>query len=334
MFLDFLKGLFSIDIGIDLGTANILIYVKGQGIVCSEPSVVAIRSDGTPLAFGAQAKMMLGKTPGEIKAIRPLKDGVIAYLDETQAMIKYFIKKVHNKHSFVAPRIVVAIPYGVTNVERKAVEESALAAGARKVFLIEEPRAAAIGAGLAVNEPRGSMIVDIGGGTTEVAILSLGGIVIANSIRYAGDKMDQHIMEFIRNEHNLLIGERTAEKIKIGVGSAFPLENEKEMEIRGREIVSGLPRNITINSEEIREALKTPINAILNAIKLTLEKTPPELSSDISEDGITIAGGGALLKGLDKKINDETHLEVKIAEDPLTCVVKGTGIVLDLLDNR
>ncbi len=332
MFLNFLKSLFSLDIGIDLGTANILVFVKGKGIVCSEPSVVATREDGSPIAFGAEAKMMLGKTPGEIKAIRPLKDGVIAYFEETEDMLKYFIRKVHNKHSFVAPRIVISIPYGITKVERKAVEEATLAAGARKVYLIEEPRAAAIGAGLAVNEPRGCMIVDIGGGTTEVAILSLGGIVIANSIRYAGDKMDQHIIEYIRNEHNLLIGERTAESIKLNIGSAFQLEEELTMDISGREIVSGLPRNITVRSEEIRQALTVPINAIVNIIKLTLEKTPPELSSDIAEDGIMIAGGGALIRALDKKINAETGLKVKIAEDPLTCVVKGTGKILETLD--
>ncbi|MCK5598509.1 rod shape-determining protein [bacterium] len=332
MFLNFLKSLFSLDIGIDLGTANILIYVKGKGIVCSEPSVVATRQDRSPLAFGAEAKMMLGKTPGEIKALRPLKDGVIAYFEETEEMIKYFIRKVHNKHSFVAPRIVISIPYGITMVEKKAVEDATLSAGARKVYLIEEPRAAAIGAGLAVNEPRGCMIVDIGGGTTEVAILSLGGIVIANSIRYAGDKMDQHIAEFIRSEHNLLIGERTSENIKITVGSAAALEEELTMDISGREIVSGLPRNISITSEEIRQALIPPVNNIINVIKITLEKTPPELSSDIAEDGIMLAGGGALLHGLDVKIFQETGLKVRIADDPLTCVVKGTGKVLETLD--
>ncbi|MCK4642059.1 rod shape-determining protein [Candidatus Calescamantes bacterium] len=332
MFLNFLKSLFSLDIGIDLGTANILIYVKGKGIVCSEPSVVATRQDRSPLAFGAEAKMMLGKTPGEIKALRPLKDGVIAYFEETEEMIKYFIRKVHNKHSFVAPRIVISIPYGITMVEKKAVEDATLSAGARKVYLIEEPRAAAIGAGLAVNEPRGCMIVDIGGGTTEVAILSLGGIVIANSIRYAGDKMDQHIAEFIRSEHNLLIGERTSENIKITVGSAAALEEELTMDISGREIVSGLPRNISITSEEIRQALIPPVTNIINVIKITLEKTPPELSSDIAEDGIMLAGGGALLHGLDVKIFQETGLKVRIADDPLTCVVKGTGKVLETLD--
>jgi rod shape-determining protein MreB len=332
MFLNFFKGLFSTDIGIDLGTANILIYVKGKGIVCSEPSVVANRADGTPFAFGAAAKMMLGKTPGEINAIRPLKDGVIAYFEETEEMIKYFIRRVHNKHSFVAPRIVISIPYGITKVEKKAVEDATIAAGARKVYLIDEPRAAAIGAGLAINEPRGCMIVDIGGGTTEVAILSLGGIVLANSIRYAGDKMDQHLIEYIRNEHNLLIGDRTAENIKINIGSAFPQEEEMEMDISGREIVSGLPRNVTIKSEKIRQALQPPITSIINIIKQTLEKTPPELSSDIAEDGIVIAGGGALLRDLDKRIEEETGLKVRVAKDPLTCVVKGTGIVLDSLD--
>jgi rod shape-determining protein MreB len=329
-------GLFRLsrDMGIDLGTANTLIYVRGKGIVMREPSVVAIKNDSTrqPLAVGDEAKQMIGRTPGNIVAIRPLKDGVIADFDITQTMMKYFIKKVFNKGSFVRPRIVVCYPSGVTQVEKNAIKEATSQAGAKDVYLLPEPMAAAIGAGLPVDEPTGSMIVDIGGGTTDVAIISLGGIVTSKSLRVAGDEMDQAIVTYIKREYSLMIGERTAEQIKIEIGSAFPEETEKTMEIRGRDLVSGLPKVLTITSTEVREALSEPVNAIIDAIKSTLEKTPPELAADIMDKGIMLTGGGALLNGLDKLIKKETDMAVNIADTPLDCVAIGAGKALDNID--
>ena len=321
------------DLGIDLGTANTLIYVKGEGIVLREPSVVAINKDTKKvLAVGTEAKEMIGRTPGNIVAIRPLKDGVIADFDVTQTMLKKFIEKVSHKGSFSSPRIVVCYPSGITEVEKRAIDEATKQAGARDVLLLEEPMAAAIGSGLPVNEPTGSMIVDIGGGTTEVAIISLGGIVTAKSLRIAGDDFDQAIISYIKKEYSLMIGERTAEKIKIELGSAFDLGEENSMEIRGRDLITGLPKVVLIKESEIREALREPINAIIEAIKTTLEKTPPELASDIIDKGITLAGGGALLRGIDDLIKAETHMPVHIAESPLDCVALGAGKALDTLD--
>lgn len=321
------------DLGIDLGTANTLIYVKGEGIVLREPSVVAINSDTKKvLAVGTEAKEMIGRTPGNIVAIRPLKDGVIADFDVTQTMLKKFIEKVSHKGSFTSPRIVVCYPSGITEVEKRAIDEATKQAGARDVLLLEEPMAAAIGSGLPVNEPTGSMIVDIGGGTTEVAIISLGGIVTAKSLRVAGDDFDQAIISYIKKEYSLMIGERTAEKIKLELGSAFDLGEENTMEIRGRDLITGLPKVVPIKESEVREALREPVNAIIEAIKTTLEKTPPELASDIIDKGITLAGGGALLRGLDKLITTETHMPVHIAESPLDCVALGAGRALDTLE--
>jgi rod shape-determining protein MreB len=321
------------DLGIDLGTANTLIYVKGEGIVLREPSVVAINSDTKKvLAVGTEAKEMIGRTPGNIVAIRPLKDGVIADFDVTQTMLKKFIEKVSHKGSFTSPRIVVCYPSGITEVEKRAIDEATKQAGARDVLLLEEPMAAAIGSGLPVNEPTGSMIVDIGGGTTEVAIISLGGIVTAKSLRVAGDDFDQAIISYIKKEYSLMIGERTAEKIKIELGSAFDLGEESTMEIRGRDLITGLPKVVIIKESEIREALREPVNAIIEAIKTTLEKTPPELASDIIDKGITLAGGGALLRGIADLIKAETHMPVHIAESPLDCVALGAGKALDTLD--
>lgn len=324
---------FSKDIGIDLGTANTLVHVKGKGIVLKEPSVVAIQRDtGAILAVGEEAKHMIGRTPGNIVAIRPLKDGVIADFDVTQAMLKHFISKTLKTKSFVKPRVVVGIPSGVTEVEKRAVIDATLQAGAREVYLIEEPMAAAIGAGLEVQEPTGNMVVDIGGGTTEVAIISLGGIVTSKSIRVGGDELDEAIMSYIKKEYNLMIGERTAEEIKITIGSAFPKPKEETIEVRGRDLVTGLPKTIKVNSEEIREALAEPVNSILDAIKVTLEKSPPELAADIMDRGIVMTGGGALLYGLDKLINHETGMPVHIAENPMECVALGTGKALEELD--
>jgi rod shape-determining protein MreB len=321
------------DLGIDLGTANTLIYVKGEGIVLREPSVVAINSDTKKvLAVGTEAKEMIGRTPGNIVAIRPLKDGVIADFDVTQTMLKKFIEKVSHKGSFTSPRIVVCYPSGITEVEKRAIDEATKQAGARDVLLLEEPMAAAIGSGLPVNEPTGSMIVDIGGGTTEVAIISLGGIVTAKSLRVAGDDFDQAIISYIKKEYSLMIGERTAEKIKLELGSAYDLGEENTMEIRGRDLITGLPKVVVIKESEVREALREPINAIIEAIKTTLEKTPPELASDIIDKGITLAGGGALMRGLDKLIMAETHIPVHIAESPLDCVALGAGKALDTLE--
>ncbi|MCC6152129.1 MAG: rod shape-determining protein [Candidatus Hydrogenedentes bacterium] len=329
-FLSYLPGLFSHDMGIDLGTANTLVYVKGQGIVLSEPSVVAINKDtGKVKAVGNEGKSMIGRTPGNIVAIRPMKDGVIADFEITEAMLRYFIQKVHNRSRLVMPRVAICVPSGITAVEKRAVTESASQAGAKKVFTIEEPMAAAIGAGLPVHEPQGCMIVDIGGGTTEVAVISLGGIVHVNSVRVAGDEMDQAIIQHLKRTYNMMVGERTAEEIKIAIGSAYPLKEEMEMQVKGRDQVMGLPKILTITSEEIREALREPVASIVNAVRVTLERTPPELSADIVDRGVVLAGGGALLRGLDQLLAKETGLHVTVAEDPLTAVVLGTGKYLE-----
>jgi len=327
-------GLFSIsrDMGIDLGTANTLVYVKGKGILLREPSVVAMNSiNKKVLAVGEEAKKMIGRTPGNIVAIRPMRDGVIADFDVTQIMLKKFISKVIGR-SFTSPRIIVCYPSGVTAVEKRAIDEAARQAGAKEVVLMEEPMAAAIGAGLPVDEPTGSMIVDIGGGTTEVAIISLEGIVTSKSLRVAGDDFDQAIINYIKKEYNLMIGERTAETVKMELGSAYETGEEKTMDIKGRDLVTGLPKTITITESQIRNALKETIASIIEAIKTTLEKTPPELAADIMEKGIMLAGGGALLRGLDKLINSETHMPVHIAESPLDCVALGAGKALDFFD--
>ena len=322
--------MFSKDIGIDLGTANTLVFMKGKGIVLREPSVVAVDvTTNKTLAVGTDAKDMIGRTPGSIVAVRPLKDGVIADFDITSDMLRYFIKKVIGGNTFARARVVICAPSGVTEVEKRAVDEAARQAGAKDAFLIEEPMAAAIGAGLPVAEACGSMVVDIGGGTSEVAVISFGGIVAARSVRVAGDKFDESIISFVKKKYNLLIGERTAEDIKITIGSAFPLDEETSMEIKGRNLVDGLPKNISVTSEEIREALKDPLASILEAIRNTLEKTPPELSADIIDHGITLTGGGALLKGIDKLIANETHMPVHIAENPLDCVADGAGRYLE-----
>ncbi len=330
MIFDYLLGLFSRDMGIDLGTANTLVYVKGQGIVLCEPSVVAIqKGTNMVLAVGNEAKRMLGRTPGSVVAIRPLQDGVIADFEITESMLRYFITKVHNRRTLVRPRVIVAIPSGITEVEKRAVKDSAEHAGAREVYLIEEPMAAAIGVGLPVVEPAGNIIIDIGGGTTEVAVISLAGIVCSKSIRVGGDEMDDAIIQYLKRAYNLMVGERTSEDIKIKIGSAYPLTEEMTMEVKGRDLVAGLPKTITITSEEIRESLSEPVAGIVEAVKVTLEQTPPELSSDIVDRGLVLAGGGALLRGIDKLISEETNLPVHIAEDPLTAVVLGAGKVLD-----
>ncbi|GAB4315753.1 MAG: rod shape-determining protein [Candidatus Sumerlaeia bacterium] len=335
--VNYLYGLISIDMGIDLGTANSLVYVRGQGIVLIEPSVVAIDVEsGRPLAVGLEAKRMLGRTPGAIQAIRPLKDGVIADFEITQQMLSHFIRKVHaqcrRRWTYARPRIIISVPSGITEVEQRAVRESAIQAGAREVHLIEEPMAAAIGAGLPVTEPIGNMVVDIGGGTTEVAVISLGGIVVAKSLRVAGDEMDNAIIQHIKRKYNLLIGERTAEEVKIKIGSADVLPEEKTMLIRGRDLVAGLPRTIEITSEEVREALSEPVSQIVEVVKTTLERTPPELSADIVEQGIVLAGGGSQLRGLDTLLAAETGLPVRLAENPETAIVMGTGKTLDSLE--
>ncbi|OHW62499.1 Rod shape-determining protein MreB [Andreesenia angusta] len=326
---------FSKNMGIDLGTANILVYVKGKGIVINEPSVVAINTQTKEvLAVGEDAKNMIGRTPGNIVAIRPLSDGVIADFDVTQTMLRHFIKKARGKSSLFRPRIVVCVPSGVTEVEKRAVEEAAMQAGAREAYLIEEPMAAAIGAGLPVQEPVGIMIVDIGGGTTEVAVISLGGIVTSKSVRIAGDELDSSIVNYVKREYNLMIGERTAEEIKINIGTADINQSNKSksMEVRGRDLLSGLPKTIKVTSEEIYKAMKDSISQIVESIKTTLEKTPPELSSDIMERGIVLAGGGALLDGLGRVINKETGIDVSVAEDPKDCVAIGTGKSLEDID--
>lgn len=326
-------GLFSNDIGIDLGTANTLVYVKDRGIVLREPSVVAVQA-GTNriLAVGDEAKRMLGRTPGNIVAIRPMKAGVIADFEITEAMLRYFIKKIHNRRKMVRPRIIIAVPSDITEVEKRAVKDSATHAGAREVFLIEEPMAAAIGVGLPVQEPAGNMIVDIGGGTTEVALISLAGIVFSRTVRVGGDEMDECIVQHMKRVYNLMIGERTAEEIKISMGSAYYVEEEVNTEVKGRDLVAGLPKTLTITSEEIREALQEPVSSIIDAIRITLERCPPELASDLVDRGMILAGGGALLTGIDKLIAEQTGLPVHLADDPLTAVAEGTGVVLNELN--
>ena len=326
-------GRFSYDLGIDLGTANTLVYASSKGIIIQEPSVVAIdKNSNNILAVGIEAKKMLGRTPGNVVAVRPLRDGVIADFESTEAMLKHFIRKAHNRASFIHPRIIVGVPSGITGVEKRAVLDATFQAGAREAYLIEEPMAAAIGSNLPVSEPTGSMVVDIGGGTTEVAVISLGGIVVSRSVRVGGDELDEAIILHCRENYRLLIGERTAEEIKIQIGSAYPLKEEKTIEVRGRDLVSGLPKTFTITSLEIREALKEPINTIVDAIRHTLEKTPPELSSDIIDTGIVITGGVALLKGLAHHIQNETDISVYVAEDPLSCVANGTGKALEEIE--
>ncbi|HZD60737.1 MAG TPA: rod shape-determining protein [Anaerolineae bacterium] len=326
---DFLSVPFSRDMAIDLGTANTLVHVKGRGIVLVEPSVVAYdKPSGKILAVGIDAKRMIGRTPGSIVAIRPLKDGVIADFDVTEAMLRHFILKVHNRKQLVRPRVVICVPSGVTEVERRAVFEATLQAGAREAYLIEEPMAAAIGAGLPIQEPTGNMVVDIGGGTTEVAVISLGGIVTCQSIRIGGDEFDEAITAHVKKEYNVMIGERTAEEIKIEIGSAYPLGDEEDVEVRGRDLLTGLPKNIILSSEEIRAAIEETLSAIITAIKGTLEKTPPELSSDIMDRGIVMTGGGSLLKGLDERLRQETGMPVHVTDDPLSCVAMGSGQAL------
>jgi len=329
--LNGLLGLFSNDIGIDLGTANTLVYVKDQGIVLREPSVVAVRSGTSQvLAVGDEAKRMLGRTPGNIVAVRPLKDGVIADFEMTESMLRHFITKVHSR-KWIRPRVVIAVPSGITEVEKRAVKESAAHAGAREVYLIEEPMAAAIGVGLPVQDAAGNMIIDIGGGTTEVALISLSGIVFSRSVRVAGDELDEAIAGYMKRAYNLMIGERTAEEIKIKIGSAYPIEKETSMEVKGRDLVAGLPKTLSISSQEVREALLEPISTIVDSVRVTLERCPPELSGDLVDRGLVLAGGGALLRGLDRLLQEETGLPVHIAEDPLSAVAEGTGRALSEL---
>lgn len=333
MILNFLWGLFSNDMAIDLGTANTLVYLGGKGIVLNEPSVVAIeRETKRVLAVGKEAKEMLGKTPGNIVAIRPMKEGVIADFEVTQSMLRYFITRVHNRKKFVRPRIIIAVPSGITQVEKRAVVDSAKSAGAREVYLIEEPMAAAIGVGLPVKKASGNMVIDIGGGTTEIAVISLSGIALSNSVRTGGDFIDECIANYIKRKYNLLIGERTAESIKIQIGSAYPLNEPLNDEVKGRDIVAGIPKTIRITDDEIRNAISDPVLTIVEAVKDALEKTPPELAADIIDKGIMLAGGGSLLKGLDALINRETGLPIRVAEDPLNAVVLGAGKCLDEMD--
>lgn len=333
MIFDFIAGLFSNDLAVDLGTANTVVFVKGKGIVLREPSVVAIHNDSKEvLAVGLEAKQMLGRTPGNIVAIRPMRDGVIANFEVTEAMIKYFIRKVHNRKTLVRPRVVIGVPSGITQVEKRAVRDSAESAGAREVYLMEEPMAAAIGVGLPITSATGNMIVDIGGGTTEVAVISLSGIVYSRSVRVAGDEMDEAIIHYIKRKYNLLIGERTAEEIKIKIGSAYPLEERQEMEVKGRDLVAGIPKTLIISDEEIREALAEPVGTIVENVKIALERTPPELAADIVDKGIVMAGGSSMLKGLDLLLREETGLPIILAEDPLSAVALGTGKALDELE--
>ena len=336
MFLDPLLGIFSNDLAIDLGTANTLVYVKGKGIVLSEPSVVAVRSDNRGykkvLAVGKEAKLMLGRTPGNIVAIRPMREGVIADFEVTEAMLRHFIRKVHNRRTMLRPRIIVAVPSGITQVEKRAVRESAESAGAREVYLIEEPMAAAIGAGLPITEPTANMVVDIGGGTTEVAVISLAGIVFSKSVRVGGDKFDEAILQYVKRKYNLLIGERTAEVIKTTIGTAYPQEEPESIEVKGRDLVTGIPKILSIDSEEVRVAIAEQIDTIVQVVKLALEQTPPELAADIVDRGIFLTGGGALLKNLDVLLKEETGLPINIADDPLSAVVLGSGKTLENLD--
>jgi rod shape-determining protein MreB len=328
-FFTYLTGFGGRDMAVDLGTANTLVYVRGRGIVLSEPSVVAVDSrTGEVHAVGIEAKRMLGRTPGTIQAIRPLKDGVIADFEVTEEMLRHFIQKVHQSR-WAHPRVVVCVPSGVTGVEKRAVEEACLSAGARQAYLIEEPMAAAIGAGLPVGEPTGSMVVDIGGGTSEVAVISLGGIVVSQSIRVGGDELDESIMNYVKREYKLLIGQQTAEEVKLEIGSAYPLGEEVQAEIRGRDMVSGLPKTVVLTSEEIRGALEEPVTQIIDAVKETLDRTPPELASDIMDRGIMLAGGGSLLQGLDERLRHETQMPAHLAESPLTCVAVGSGRSLE-----
>src|SRR5262245_15622060 len=331
MILDDMAGWFTNDISIDLGTANTLIYVKRKGIVLNEPSVAAIdKSTGKVIAVGNEAKAMLGRTPGLIEAVRPMKDGVIADFETTESLLREFILKVSKRKFFVRPRIMICVPSGITEVEKRAVRDSAENAGAREVFLVAEPVAAAIGVGLPVDKPSGNMVIDIGGGTTEIAVIALSGIVTATSIRVWGDKMDEAIVQFVKRSYNLLIGDQTAESIKMKIGSAYPLENgEVEMEIKGRDLVAGIPKTLVINSMEVRNALKEPVDQIVQAVKRSLEETPPELSADIVDRGIVMSGGGSLLRGLEKLLREETSLTINVVEDPLTAVVLGTGKILD-----
>ena len=334
-FVDFVLGIFSNDLAIDLGTANTCVYVKGHGIVLREPSVVAVKKDSRGnnqiLAVGSEAKRMLGKAPGNIQAIRPMKDGVIADFEVTEAMLRYFISKVHNQRRLVRPRIMICVPTGITQVEKRAVKESAQSAGAREVFLIEEPMAAAIGANLPIQEPTSNMVVDIGGGTTEVAVISLAGIVYSKSVRVGGDKMDEAILHHIKNKYKMLIGESSAEAIKMKIASAYPLDPAQQIEVKGRDLVSGIPQTIVITSEEVRDAISEQVGAIVQAVRMALEQTPPELAADIVDRGIVLTGGGALLLGLDQLLREETSLPIFVVDDPLSTVVMGTGIALDNL---
>jgi rod shape-determining protein MreB len=336
MLFDFVYGMFSNDLAIDLGTANTLIYARGKGIVSCEPSVVAVRKDARGerrvLAVGREAKEMLGRTPGAISAIRPMKDGVIADFDVTEAMIRHFITRAHQRSALVKPRVIIGVPSGITEVEKRAVRESAQTAGAREVYLIEEPIAAAIGAGLPITEPSGNMIVDIGGGTTEVAVISLSGIVYSRSVRVGGDKLDAAIVQYVKRKYNLLIGEQMAERVKCHIGNCYDSGETKSMDVKGRDLVAGLPRTLTVSSDEIRQALAEPVNAIIEAVRVALEQTPPELSADIVDKGIVLAGGGAFLRGLDMLMREETGLPVLIADEPLSAVVLGCGKALDELD--
>ena len=334
-FVDFVLGIFSNDLAIDLGTANTCVYVKGHGIVLREPSVVAVKKDSRGnnqiLAVGSEAKRMLGKAPGNILAIRPMKDGVIADFEVTEAMLRYFISKVHNQRRLVRPRIMICVPTGITQVEKRAVKESAQSAGAREVFLIEEPMAAAIGANLPIQEPTSNMVVDIGGGTTEVAVISLAGIVYSKSVRVGGDKMDEAILHHIKNKYTFLSADSSAEAIKMKIASAYPLDPEQQIEVKGRDLVSGIPQTIVITSEEVRDAISEQVGAIVQAVRMALEQTPPELAADIVDRGIVLTGGGALLLGLDQLLREETSLPIFVVDDPLSTVVMGTGIALDNL---
>ncbi len=333
---DYLYSLFSNDMGVDLGTANTLVYVKGRGVVLSEPSIVALNDEtGAVLAVGEKAKEMVGRTPAKIRAVRPMRDGVIADFDVTEKMIRYFIDKVHNRRKFVSPRMVIGVPYGVTEVEKRAVRESAEHAGCREIHIIEEPLAAAIGAGMPVYEPAGNMVVDIGGGTTEVSVISMGGLVVARSVRVGGDEMDKSISRYLTDSYRLMVGERTSEEVKIEIGVAYPDEeyDSATYEIKGRDLTNGLPKTLTISGKEIREALTEPINSIVENVKATLEETPAELAADITDRGIVLTGGGARLKGIDRLLSENTSLPVTITEDPLTCVVRGSGEYLDQLKN-